>query len=1189
MKKILLLVLLLSGIKYTYAQSAHLKFDHFTVTDGLPERQIRFLKQDDQGYIWVGTQSGLLRYDGYKPKVYRFGVDKAALYQTCSAESMVIDQNNTIWVSTFGNGLFRYDRVKDTFIAYKYPQKPGKKITYVQDLAMVDAKNNIWAFNFSFPDPKAHLTKFNQQTGHFESFNQSEKGTHHIDADDFYYLYKTADNTMWLGTSKGLFFYDYKEDKFHYYPLKTEKIQLDTVGRIYESPSEKGVLWLSSLDRATKKAVIVRLDIRRKTIKYYTRETEPELNKKNDTVHVFYEDTKHRLWMGSTNGLLFFDRKTSRFTSYIKTDTNKEADKNDIRRIIEAKNGSLWLTTGKGLLNFDPSTKQFQRYVSVPDEPGTLNGNVISSLMIDRSGSVFVAARGNGLNKDNPLISVFNKKVRDKNDPHSYPEGETFQFADTHDGCILFTNTNGIYKWKPGSDLFEQIFKATKASGRPYSITIGGHDVIYFDTNLGFNQYNLKTGKLKTFSVNLKDTTSLTSVYITNMLRDHLGIIWICTDDKGVCTFDPATQRFKRYPYISNTGSMESNGKLDDNRVISVMEDKSGTIWIGTNLGGLNRFDRTTGKFRSYLLEGNTRVFSVTKIFEDQKGMFWVSTYLNGLFEFNPHTGHFIRNINEDNGLLFNSINGFSQDDHGFLWVSSERGLTRIDPRTLALKNFRVDEIFPESANHIGDSFYYTGGLFLIGMKNGIGYFNPDDLSANPFPPIVHIEKVGYSDPRAATDSSTVLQAYGSHGIELPYNQNRVTFGYIALHFANPGQNKYAYLLEGYDKHWIQAGTQRAVTYTNLSPGTYTFRVKACNSDGVWNNEGDSFLVIVDSPLWMRWWAWIIYVVLFVAAIYAFVTYRSRQLIREKKLLEEGIANRTKQLREANQELSEQQEEITTQRDRLADTVTELKSTQQQLIQSEKLASLGELTAGIAHEIQNPLNFVNNFAEVSVELVDELADELKNDKRDPQLENELIDDLKQNLEKITHHGKRADGIVKNMLQHSRANSGERQLTDINTLADEYLRLSYHGFRAKEKSFNAATVANLDSSLPKVNIIPQDIGRVLLNLFNNAFYAVHLKQQTTGADYKPEVSVTTYAENGQIIISVKDNGVGMPEHIKEKIMQPFFTTKPTGEGTGLGLSLSYDIVVKGQGGSIQVNSIEGESSEFIILLPLNTIS
>jgi len=268
----------------------------------------------------------------------------------------------------------------------------------------------------------------------------------------------------------------------------------------------------------------------------------------------------------------------------------------------------------------------------------------------------------------------------------------------------------------------------------------------------------------------------------------------------------------------------------------------------------------------------------------------------------------------------------------------------------------------------------------------------------------------------------------------------------------------------------------------------------------------------------------------------------------------------------------------------LESTLSNLKSTQNQLIQSEKMASLGELTAGIAHEIQNPLNFVNNFSEVNKEMIGELKDELKSGNVDEALA--IANDIEQNEEKINHHGKRADFIVKGMLQHSRTSTGERQLTNMNVLADEFFKLSYQGLRAKDKDFNAELVTHFDPNLPKADVVQQDMGRVMLNLFNNAFYAVNQKSKTAGANYKPEVSVTTTLKNGHVVIIVKDNGIGIPDAIKEKIMQPFFTTKPTGEGTGLGLSLTYDMVVKGHKGSIAVAGKEGEGSAFTISLPIN---
>jgi signal transduction histidine kinase len=279
--------------------------------------------------------------------------------------------------------------------------------------------------------------------------------------------------------------------------------------------------------------------------------------------------------------------------------------------------------------------------------------------------------------------------------------------------------------------------------------------------------------------------------------------------------------------------------------------------------------------------------------------------------------------------------------------------------------------------------------------------------------------------------------------------------------------------------------------------------------------------------------------------------------------------------RKANVQLKKQKEEIEA-------ALSELKSAQAQLIQAEKMASLGELTAGIAHEIQNPLNFVNNFSEVNNELIEELKNELMAGNRE--LSIEIANDIKNNEEKISHHGKRADAIVKSMLHHSRQTSGTKEPTDINALSDEYLRLSYHGIRARDKSFKAEFKTDFDTTIGKINIVPQDIGRVLLNLINNAFYAVVKRQETENEEYKPTVSVSTRKKGNSVLITVSDNGTGIPDAIKEKIFQPFFTTKPTGSGTGLGLSLSYDII-KAHGGKIQVESEEGKGTDFIIQLPI----
>jgi signal transduction histidine kinase len=305
-------------------------------------------------------------------------------------------------------------------------------------------------------------------------------------------------------------------------------------------------------------------------------------------------------------------------------------------------------------------------------------------------------------------------------------------------------------------------------------------------------------------------------------------------------------------------------------------------------------------------------------------------------------------------------------------------------------------------------------------------------------------------------------------------------------------------------------------------------------------------------------------------------------------MLTENFNHMTQSLKKAQDELTEYtqnlEKKVARRTKQLQDSLNELKRTQAQLIQSEKMASLGELTAGIAHEIKNPLNFINNFSEVSIELSEELQEELAKDSPDKENVIYLTKDITENLQKINQHGTRAGGIITSMLEHSRASKGERQLTDINGLVVEYLNTSYESMQLKDKNFSAILDKELDTTLEKIDLIPQDFGRVLLNLFNNAFYAVNEKKKNLNGAFEPKISVHTLSSNNKIMISVKDNGIGIPKDILHKIYQPFFTTKPAGAGTGLGLSLSYDIITKGYNGELKVKSNEGEGTEFVISLP-----
>ncbi len=384
----------------------------------------------------------------------------------------------------------------------------------------------------------------------------------------------------------------------------------------------------------------------------------------------------------------------------------------------------------------------------------------------------------------------------------------------------------------------------------------------------------------------------------------------------------------------------------------------------------------------------------------------------------------------------------------------------------------------------------------------------------------------------------TKINVLQKNSIAIPYDQNYILFRFINT--TDSTQKSFEYKLLGLDYEWIKCNDCSEVRYAHLDGGAYTFQIKTLDS----NTPVAEFAFSIDQNIWYKWWfipmLFFYFLVLFGVGAYFYGLLKLREKLQH-----------------------------------------------QRHIHQEKMKSMSELTSGIAHEIQNPLNFVNNFSELSIELGQELKEEVEKIDFDKELVSELVSDLLQNQEKIFKHGQRASGIVKGMLEHSRANIGEFQLTDLNKLIEEQLQISYHNFGVKYKDFYAEYEFNATAKLPKINLIPQEVGKMLLNIFDNAFYAVNEKKRGGVVEeekYLSKVVISVECIDNQVIIKVYDNGIGMPENVRAKIFQPFFTTKPTGQGTGLGLSLAYDIVTKGHGGTLEVETKEGVGTTFIIKIP-----
>jgi signal transduction histidine kinase len=417
---------------------------------------------------------------------------------------------------------------------------------------------------------------------------------------------------------------------------------------------------------------------------------------------------------------------------------------------------------------------------------------------------------------------------------------------------------------------------------------------------------------------------------------------------------------------------------------------------------------------------------------------------------------------------------------------------------------------------------------------------------------------------------------FNADNVTLAHNQNNISIDYTGIHYSNPARNRFSYILENYDAGWRDVGLQRTAYYPNLPPGDYVFRVKAANSNGVWNEEGISMHILINPPWWRTIWAYLLYGLLLAGALFAVDRSQRKRLFRkERERAREKELAQAKEIEKAYTDLGKAHKN-------LEKAHTNLKAAQDQLVQQEKLASLGQLTAGIAHEIKNPLNFVNNFSDVSLEMIDEALEELQQigENKHAAETAAILADIKSNLIKIHDHGSRADGIVKSMLMHSRGSSGKMEPTNLNELVKEYVNLSYHGMKAGKDPIEVDIDLQLDESIGDIPLMAEDFSRVILNLCTNAFDACaqggsfeSLPQSGSPRRVpppKPRLTVRTTKNTDHILIQIEDNGPGIPDDIKDKILQPFFTTKKGTQGTGLGLSITNDII-KAHGGELIIKS------------------
>jgi ligand-binding sensor domain-containing protein/signal transduction histidine kinase len=1099
---------------------------HYNVEDGLPLSNVPVSFCDKNGNLWFGTYGGgVSRYDGKSFTNFSFsgiGIQDDQLF------SIFQDNAGNMWFGTW-NGVVKYSGT--SFKIYNYTN--GIEGTMIK--CINQEVNNDICFGTGYG-----LWIFNGKS--FKNYSVKDG----LPGNDIHCMQRDKSGNMWIGTETGLCKYD---------------------GKIFKN--------------------------------YSIAQGLPD-----NYITALLEDKKGYLWIATTHGISEFDG-----SSFKNFTTAQGLINNHASSLLEDEKDHIWIGTDSGTSEYYGNF--FRNYTVL----NGLAGNQIRSMVKDKSENIWFTTGNEGVCRYSGNAFVSYKKAQglpnDRVNAICEQKNGTLWLGTAGGGVVRFDgNTFTNFSWQQGlaGNFINDIYEDDKQN-------------VWFASGDGVCCYNGKS------FINYTANQGLGADQVQGITGDGKGNIWFATWG-GVSKLSSDKKTVTNYM---------APEPLFANNVHEVIEDSKGNIWIGYDVGGASMYDGHS--FKNYRQRQGLSDSYVGKIFEDHHHMLWFAT-MNGLCRYD---GKAFMNLSGEDGLPDDVILGLGEDKTGKLCIGGRHGFSELKFKAKAagapdangdiglnndeltknylpsfenysfkngypVRNIAWNNSMAVDANNIlwagtGDKlvrFDYNSihknnnqlKVFLQSVKihnEPIPWYDLINQKEKPDstvkPANVIEEENLFGKSLKENQRNTVLKNYGGIkfdsitpfysvpiGLALPYNDNAITFEFAAIETLRPTLVRYQYMLGGFDKGWNAVTDIATATFGNLYEGNYTFKVKAQSPDGIWSKPVIySFKVL---PPWYRsWWAYTLYILCFIIILWSFISWRTRALKREKILLEEKVNLRTTEFKKEKEKV-----EI---------TLSELKSTQAQLIQSEKMASLGELTAGIAHEIQNPLNFVNNFSEVNKELLAELNEEIeKGNLADAKA---IVADITGNEDKITHHGKRADSIVKGMLQHSRSTSRIKESTDINALADEYLRLAYHGFRAKDKTFNVTMKTDFDRSNGKINLIPQDIGRVLLNLYNNAFYAVNEKIKSGVANYEPIVSISTKSIKSpagvqRVEIKVMDNGAGIPQKVLDKIFQPFFTTKPTGSGTGLGLSLAYDIV-KAHGGEIRVESKEGEGSQFIVQLPV----
>ncbi|WP_237852462.1 sensor histidine kinase [Rhodohalobacter sulfatireducens] len=1113
------------------------QFKHLTPADGLASTTVVDITQDQYGFIWIGSQDGVSRFDGESFNHFRPDPGDSLSISSLDAQYLAADNRGGVWITITDQGLDYYDPEIEGFRKYRASDglPAGQRFTEVS----IDNSGNVWAATDS------SVYRLNSDTDRFSREEGQQIGsTYRIKAynnGELIYFHQAPTGELLIG----------RRDTSGEYTYENVTRRLNPSGshpyRMHVFSDENGTEWLVNESH-----------IARKPVESQDWEILPVRNR---------------------------------------------ACLDNLREALFDKEGLLWVKNQEVLCRINPETGRADEFRHNPEDPTSIlpvRSGEDSRMYIDRQGVLWIARYASGISR----IDLYSGGFQLYNIFNQLPTNDVISVLEAGDGTfwvgtrmlgnsLLRLNQNGSVVARYGTSYFDAPNGRTVASqlSHPHVMALAesqdgsiwagtGSSTTIFG---GLNRIRPGSSTITRFKHEQEDPNSLPNNNIQAIETDGSDRVWFLSSTDNIHWINPRNEQITEV-------ELPDSAIVDKNRTQFLYEDSNENIWIFKEGQKhplyLNHENMEVIPIVLQLPDGTPLIDQIGEyrsIHETDSGEYWIGTN-SGFGKFDPLNGQLSVFYTEQNlDLTTSEISSIQSDEQGNVWLSTIDGIVKFNPITEEISHFGYDHglqgnIFNPTVSDLGSS-----GLIYFGGAGGLNVFDPQDIRPNPFPPDLVFRDL-YLDG-TLVDPAEGIAIEGplltAQQITIPPSVTTITIEFSALHFASPNRNQYRYMLEGFDTDWKSGGTISSATYTNLPPGEYDFKLMASNRDGIWSNGDDQIKILRVLPPWYRTWlAYGFYFLIFAIGMFIVDRVQRRRLIRrERERTRERELAQAKEIEKAYHDLEKAHSKLETAHENL-------RRTQDQLVQQEKLASLGQLTAGIAHEIKNPLNFVNNFSEISVEMVEEAQDEVAKLKEQSEAREELeyiLKDIHGSLSKINEHGKRADSIVQSMLMHSRTGSGKMEPTDLNKLVKEAANLSFHGMKATENSYDVDLDFDLNENVGEIPVIAEDFSRVILNICNNAFDAMHEKVKNLDGqeEYLPKLTVRTIKKGKKVSIDIEDNGPGIPEDLKAKILQPFFTTKKGTQGTGLGLSITNDII-NAHGGQIDIESEPGSTCFTITL-------